>query len=250
MKLFNTTLVHNENKRVKRDVFEFEVSLLDRTSSIYPNQFSVAGYQVKLPHQHVSSSDKHLGLTISDKIHYSDNFSSYEFTDKQMPFVWQSYGKYLSVSVNGTQNDGPFFMWIIVNAIFETKSLYSYVLSPCYLPIGEKCLKNNLHSIGGKYCFSIHTNYTGSWLESEQICKDKGGELWQINNKFDWNEVMRSSKCEWYFEKDWHQRPVEYDGRINALSLLHSSSVMYLKFPDQEVNIQAFLSLFLSSLFT
>ena len=160
-----------------------------------------------------------------------------------MPFVWQSYGKYLTVSLNATQNDQSFFMWIIVNANFEAISLYSYVVLPQFRPVEENCLKNNLYTIGRGSCFSIQTNFSGSWLESEEICKEKGGELWKPNNKHSWNEVMRSTKNEWYLEKFGAHQPIEYDGTINALPLLKSSSLMYLKFPkyDQDVNRRFFI---------
>ena len=168
---------------MENDILKFEVSLLGQATDEYPNQFSLAAYLVKRPNMRMSLDDKNLKMTISDKAHYSDVSHSFDFTAKQMPFVWQSYGKYIRVSVNATQNDQPFFMWIIVNAIFEANSLHSYVAWPLFLPLGEHCLKNNYLSTGGKYCFSIHTNFTGSWLGSEDICTEKDGDLWQPNNK-------------------------------------------------------------------
>ena len=219
---------------VENDIFNFEVSFLGEATNEYPNQFAVAAYTEKLPIKHVSIHKKRLILTISDKMPDSEIFYSYKFTDEQMPFVWQSFGKHLTISLNATQNDQPLFMWIIVNAIFETHSLYSYIISPINLPLAEHCLKNNRLSMEGKNCFSVHKNFTGSWLESEEMCKEKGGELWNADNEFDWNDVMRSSRTTWYLENDERWQPVEYDGQINALHLLCSSSVMYLKSPEHD----------------
>ena len=227
--------------QVKNDAFKFEVSLLGPAADEYPNQFSVAAYIEKTPNTHVSSSDRNLKLTISDKMHYSDISHSYKFTDKHMPFVWQSYGKHLTVSLNATLNNQPLLIWIIINAVFEANSLYSYVTVTSLTALGENCLKNNRSSPGVNYCFSVHTNFTGSWLESKELCKKKGGELWKPNKKHIWNEVMRSSKSEWYLQKN--RQPIVYDGRINALPLLRSSSLMYLTLieHDQEVNKGLFL---------
>ena len=229
--------------KVENDTFKFEVSLLGQAFNEYPNQFSVAAYAAKHLNKHESQADKLMTLTITDKVHYFDISYSYQFTEKQMPFMWQSYGNDLSVSVNATLNSQPFFMWIIVNAIFEAKSLSTYVALPALLPLAENCLKNNQYSTGGKYCFSVHTNFTGSWYESTEVCKGKGGELWNVNNKFIWNHVMRSSKSEWYLEKDRQERPIEYDGGIDASSLLHLSSVMFLKYPECDQQVKKTFSL-------
>ena len=146
--------------------------------------------------------------------------------------------------MNATLNDQPVFMWIIVNAIFEVKSLYSYVTSPFIFSLEEHCWKNNYYSLGRKYCFSIHKNFTGSWVGSEDICKNNDGDLWKPSSQANWYEVMRSYKSRWHLAKDWQEQPFEYDGQIDALRYLHSSSLIYLRLAenDQQVNIGFFFS--------
>ena len=148
--------------------------------------------------------------------------------------------------MNATLNDQPFFMWIIVNAIYEVHSLYSHVSLDYIFSLDEHCWKNNYLSTGGKYCFTIHTNFAGSWLESEDICKNNNGDLWKPDNQNNWYEVRRSFKGRWYLANDRQWKVFDYDGHINALKLLHSSSLMYLKLAgnDQQVNIGFLFALF------
>ena len=121
----------------------------------------------------------------------------------------------------------PLTMWIIVNAIFETQSLFSYLVFDKLDALEEECL--GLKSVDGITCLSIHTNFTCSWLQSEKICNERNGRLWWANSKEKWNEVMRSSMHRWHLANDNFAEQLEYDGRINVVSLLHSSSLLYLR---------------------
>ena len=145
-----------------------------------------------------------------------------------MPFVWQSYGQSLKIMLNASDvHLGTLSLWIIVNAIYEAASLFSYIFLGDTFFLEEECLP--LKSVDGSICFSIHTNFTGSWLQAEEVCNGQGSRLWQAGNKDNWNEVMHFSKHQWYLRDDNATKKLKYNGRINAISLLNSSSIIYLR---------------------
>ena len=108
------------------------------------------------------------------------------------------------------------------------------MISPYVQSLAKSCLIYGRYSIGGNSCFSIHTNFSGSWRESNEVCKMRGGHLWQVQSGTEWTEVLRSTIHEW-FEDDDYDFPInfQYDGRINAAKLLDSSSLINLGLPDQ-----------------
>ena len=112
------------------------------------------------------------------------------------------------------------------------------MISPYVQSLAKSCLIYGRYSIGGNSCFSIHTNFSGSWLESNEECKLRGGNLWQVQSGKEWAEVMRSSVSRWY--KGDCNCPIDfkYDGRINAVKLLDSLSVMHLGLPDQVSSVK------------
>ena len=69
-------------------------------------------------------------------------------------------------------------------------------------------------------------------------------ETFGNQSQANWYEVMRSYKSRWHLAKDWQEQPFEYDGQIDALRYLHSSSLIYLRLAenDQQVNIGFFFS--------
>ena len=92
-------------------------------------------------------------------------------------------------------------MWIIVNAIFEARSLHTYLVSPYQYQINPNCVRHGEFSLGRSDCFSIHTNFTGSWTESEEVCRKKSSSLWFAKDSSNWLEVMRSDKFDWYLDE-------------------------------------------------
>ena len=118
-------------------------------------------------------------------------------------------------------------MWIIVNGIFESQTLSTYLIRPFTDVLDVNCYLNQRLSFGRKSCLSIHTNFSGDWIESEEVCKKQGAHLWSARSAIDWNGVMQTPVYTWYFDRKMLE-PVVYDGRINAVSLLRSFSVFYL----------------------
>ena len=210
------------------EFYAFDVTFLNVLSiKEYQNQLAVGVYLEKPINKMLLSKDQ-LELLILDKKYGSNTFHTYTFNVEEMPFSWQSYGQYLTIQVNASYKyKEPFSMWIIVNAIFESFTLYSYLIQPYDAVLDSSCYRSNGLSIGYKTCFSIHADFHGSWIESQEVCKKQGASLWLAKSSFEWAEVMRSAFNNWYLE-DYSSGPVNFDGRINAVALLPSSSVMYL----------------------
>ena len=124
-------------------------------------------------------------------------------------------------------DEEPLSMWIVVNALFDSYSLISYVMEPYWSPIDPNCFNRKGLSIGFGTCFSLNRNFHGSWSESQKVCKKQDADLLSAYHLYDWTEIMRSHIIDWYVDKTKIEE-VEFDGRVDAIALLRSSSVMYL----------------------
>ena len=59
---------------------------------------------------------------------------------------------------------------------------------------------------------------------------------------YDWNKVIGSYINDWYLDENSYE-PVDFDGRVDAVALLHSSSVMYLGKMQYQNEVKAILVL-------
>ena len=224
------------------DNYAFDISFLSDWATLkdYPNQFAVAAYKENSAHLRDITTKNSLYLTIQDGHSNPNNVLSYMFTEEQMPFVWHSYGQQLRIMVNGSQRkEDAISVWIIVNAIFEVHSLFSYLIYPYEGMLAVNCLEFGSYSLGDNSCFSIHSDFSGAWLEAKELCKKRKGNLWRVESAAEWKEVMRSNKFNWYRDEEW-SIPInfEYDGRMNAAKLLQSSSLIYLGLEANNENVR------------
>ena len=121
---------------------------------------------------------------------------------------------------------------------FEANSLFSYIIHPYEAILPVDCLRYGNYSLGYKSCYSIHTDFSGTWLDSSEQCKMHRGDLWRVESATEWKEVMRSHKQNWYMD-DRYSIPInfEHDGRMNAAKLLQSSSLIYLGMEAYRENV-------------
>ena len=179
-------------------------------------------------------SKEQFELKIYDRAYKSNTIHSHEYYSEEMPFVWQSYGQYLTIMVNvSCVHNESVTMRIIVNALFDSHMLLSYLYEAYDGLLDINCFNHTRLSIGDRTCFSVNTNFSGSYLESQEICKNQGAWLWSAKNAVEWTEVMRSGIHDWYLDQK-NSQPVDYDGRINAANFLRSSSVLYLGKADRQ----------------
>ena len=215
--------------KVAANSYAFDISFLDELENVreYKSQFSVGAYLEKSKNELTVAGDQ-LELNIFDKVYESSTVYSYKFNSEDMPFSWQSYGQYLTIMVNTSfEHDESRTLWIIVNAIFQSKILYSYLFQPISDILDVECFISGRFSIGFKTCFSISKQFSGNFLESQEVCRSRNAVIWSAKNAYEWTSVMQSGVFYWYLDEDFNQ-PVAYDGRINAVALLRSSSVMYV----------------------
>ena len=213
---------------MSNNFFAFDISFLNQWENAknYKNQYSVAAYIPKNDHQ--SLPRNRMKLNILDKASGSSPVYSYLFTGEDLPFHWQSYGQHLTIRVNVSNTDRePGSLWIIVSAIYESQSLFGYLVKPYDATLNIDCYLQRRLSLGGKSCFSINKNFSGSWEESNKFCENQGAHLWSVKNALEWTNMMRSHQHNWYIDEA-HTIPVYYDGKINAVSLLRHSSLMFL----------------------
>ena len=208
-------------------VYAFNVSFLSEWKSAqdYRTRFAVGANLENLRDDQRLTGRNNIAINIFDNIFLTNTVYSYQFTEEDMPFYWQSYGQNLGILVNASyRHESPLMMSIIVNALYESLILITYLANPESAIINTECFNSGKIVFYGK-CLSIHKNFSGNWYESERVCKKQGDELWSANNAKVWSDSMQSERTNWYLD---YIKPVTYDKHLNVISLLQESSIVFL----------------------
>ena len=207
----------------------------------YLNNFKVLSYMEGLNNKSFDRSA--FDLKITDE--FFKAFSelkplTYNFGSDQLPFEWRSYGQFVTifVKIHDVIREKS-FLTISVMADFERSTVMTYMTIRYIKDI------HNCDSTPSQYatrfgCMSVHTNFTGSWNMANDICQQKGGYLWSVNDYQEWEEILHSPR-------------ITYIGRdgakpINVAKYFRTSSVLFLGYQAQVKISDDRMSCYISSL--
>ena len=215
--------------RKKRHQMKVYYSRYDESLVDYMNRFIIISHIESNIESHIKSQNNKadnsssITLSITDHTYIDDKPLLFQFTGNQLPLIWKSYGQFLDIVVDGGQNvQQTQILKVIAMAVYDSSAVISYLSRP--ISLTTSCPHNATYTaING--CWSIHDNFRGNWDSANQICQERGGYLWSVNDSGEWDEVLASPKYTILHENRTTKMVLK---PINAIKYFRTSSVIFL----------------------
>jgi hypothetical protein len=186
----------------------------------FTNRFLVAASTTRHVHNHNESVNSAKVIIIDNNFNSNASWK-FHFSSDQMPFVWTSYGQFLSGYVE-TDYIG---LWLTLVAVYDPLVLKG-IIEDSPVRVFKKCPVDGLYRTKAyDTCYTVHTEFSGDWNSASQFCEKQGGYLWSVNDKEEWLELLHTGINKVVTDADgkkYNELP------INAGRHLKSSSLFYL----------------------
>ena len=215
--------------RKKQHQMKVYYSRYDESLVDYMNRFIIISHIESNIESHIKSQNNEadnsssITLSITDHTYIDYKPLLFQFTGNQLPLIWKSYGQFLDIVVDGGQNvQQTQILKVIAMAVYDSSAVISYLSHP--ISLTTSCPHNATYTaING--CWSIHDNFRGNWDSANQICQERGGYLWSVNDSGEWDEVLASPKYTILYENRTTKMVLK---PINAIKYFRTSSVIFL----------------------